>query len=163
MEENVYFECREEELAWLKRRDKRLGAVIEQVGQVKREVIPDFFMAVVHSIVGQQIYSKAHATVWRRICEAVSPLTPQRVADMQSGSRRIGKHIQYIEFRAFRIDVHPVGFPFDPAFPPFLFDFSEIILHNRTLFILCFSLSSDIFPRSRIRRSVSTGLAFPDR
>lgn len=107
MEENVYFECREAELAWLKRRDKRLGAVIDQVGQVRREVIPDFFMAVVHSIVGQQISSKAHATVWRRICEAVNPLTPQRVAGMPDEAlRRCGisyRKAAYIKSAAQRI------------------------------------------------------------
>ncbi len=74
----VYFQYGEKEIEYLKRVDKRLATVIEKVGMVKRTVIPDLFTALVHSIVGQQISTKAHQTVWNRIqkeLETISPVT----------------------------------------------------------------------------------------
>ena len=56
----------ERELDHLRKRDKRLARVIDRVGPVRREVDPDLFSAVVHHIVGQQISTKALATVWTR-------------------------------------------------------------------------------------------------
>ena len=41
------------------------------MGMIRREVDPDLFAAVVHHIVGQQISTKAQATVWRRMQEAL--------------------------------------------------------------------------------------------
>ena len=38
-----------------------------QVGRVNREVDTDLFSAVVHHIVGQQISTKAQATIWQRM------------------------------------------------------------------------------------------------
>ena len=58
-----YFQYGEKELSYLKSKDKRLAEVIDKVGMVKRRVIPDLFAALVHSIVGQQISTRAHETV----------------------------------------------------------------------------------------------------
>lgn len=44
-----------------------MAELIERVGMVRRPVIPDLFEALVHSIVGQQISTKAHTTVWARL------------------------------------------------------------------------------------------------
>ena len=54
-----YFQYGEKELSYLKSKDKRLAEVIDKVGMVKRRVIPDLFAALVHSIVGQQISTRA--------------------------------------------------------------------------------------------------------
>lgn len=62
----LYFEYGDTELNYLKKKDKILGAVIDQVGYVYREVDADLFSSVVHHIVGQQISTKAQATIWRR-------------------------------------------------------------------------------------------------
>lgn len=67
----MYFEYGETELQYLRSRDKRIGEVIDRVGMIRREVDPDLFAAVVHHIVGQQISTKAQATVWRRMQEAL--------------------------------------------------------------------------------------------
>ena len=67
----MYFGYGETELQYLRSRDKRLGEVIDRVGMIRREVDPDLFAAVVHHIVGQQISTKAQATVWRRMQEAL--------------------------------------------------------------------------------------------
>ncbi len=48
-------------------RDKRLGAFIEKTGVLGHEVSGDAFTALLRSIVGQQISSKAAQTVWERL------------------------------------------------------------------------------------------------
>lgn len=64
---SVYFEYGEKELTYLRQRDKRLGDVIDRVGPVRRAIDPDLFASVVHHIIGQQISTKAQATVWQRM------------------------------------------------------------------------------------------------
>ncbi len=72
----------EQEIAHLKAKDSALAEVIDKVGPVRREVIPDMFMALVNSIIGQQISTKAHRTVWERAQRMFSPLTPENIASM---------------------------------------------------------------------------------
>lgn len=62
-----YFPYGEEEVAYLRARDARLAAVIDAVGHVRRAMDADLFSSVVHHIVGQQISTKAQATVWARM------------------------------------------------------------------------------------------------
>ena len=47
-----YFEYSDIEIEYLKSRDPVLKQVIEQIGIIKRAVIPDLFAALVNSIVG---------------------------------------------------------------------------------------------------------------
>ena len=61
----MYFEYGEKELIYLKQKDKRLAEVIDQVGMIERTVDDDLFSSVVHHIVGQQISTKAQATIWQ--------------------------------------------------------------------------------------------------
>lgn len=63
----MYFEYGETEISYLRQKDERLRAVIDSVGHVERPVDPDLFSSVVHHIVGQQISTKAQATIWRRM------------------------------------------------------------------------------------------------
>ncbi len=72
----VYFKYGEKEIGHLKKVDKRLAAVIDRVGVVERAVIPDLFVALVHSIIGQQISTKAHRTIWERIETELGEITP---------------------------------------------------------------------------------------
>ena len=58
-----WFEYGETEIAYLCGRDKKLCAAIERIGMIKREVNPDLFSALIESVIGQQISSKAAATV----------------------------------------------------------------------------------------------------
>jgi len=64
---DIYFEYGEIELAHLRKKDKRLGAAIDQIGIIKRKVNPSLFPALIESVVGQQISSKAAVTVCRRL------------------------------------------------------------------------------------------------
>lgn len=52
---------------YLKQKDKKLGEVIEKIGIIERAADTDLFASVVHHIVGQQISTKAQATIWQRI------------------------------------------------------------------------------------------------
>lgn len=63
----THFQYGEKEIEHLRKVDKRFTAVIDQVGMIERAVNPDLFSALVHSIIGQQISSKAHQTVWERM------------------------------------------------------------------------------------------------
>ena len=47
---------------------------------IEREVIPDPFTALVSSIVGQQISSKAADTVWNRLEALLETITPESIA-----------------------------------------------------------------------------------
>jgi DNA-3-methyladenine glycosylase II len=84
MGETQYFRYGEKEIDWLKMRDKVLGAAMDEIGQIHRMVIPDLFMALVHAIIGQQISTKAHTTVWERLLVLASPLTPVMIASMSA-------------------------------------------------------------------------------
>ena len=74
-----YFEYGDEEIEYLKSRDKKLGAVIDKLGHPNRPVNPDLFFSVVDSIVGQQISTKAHATVRARMLEGLGVITPATI------------------------------------------------------------------------------------
>ncbi|MDR1241263.1 MAG: DNA-3-methyladenine glycosylase 2 family protein, partial [Deltaproteobacteria bacterium] len=82
MQGKQYFEYGEAEIAHLTAKDKALAKVIAEVGHVRRAVIPDIFTALIHSVTGQQISSKAHATVWERVQTMFAPLTPEHIASI---------------------------------------------------------------------------------
>ena len=63
MVDKTYFQYGETEIAYLKKCDPILGAVMDEIGHIQREVNPDMFTALINAIVGQQISTKAQATV----------------------------------------------------------------------------------------------------
>ena len=63
----MYFQYDESAIEYLKQKDKRLAKVINKVGKIEREVDSDLFSSVVHHIIGQQISTKAQATIWQRM------------------------------------------------------------------------------------------------
>ena len=77
-----YFQYGEKELSYLKSKDKRLAEVIDKVGMVKRRVIPDLFAALIHSIVGQQISTRAHETIWQKLLTHFGTITPAAIASI---------------------------------------------------------------------------------
>lgn len=66
----------EKEILYLKSRDKRLGAAIDRIGPVRREVTPDVFDALVSSILSQQISGRAAETVYARLTALAGGITP---------------------------------------------------------------------------------------
>lgn len=75
-----HFQYGAKEIEHLRSVDSKLGAAIEQIGIIKRVVTPDLFATLARSIVGQQISSKAQATIWERIVRRVGGLEPDRSA-----------------------------------------------------------------------------------
>lgn len=71
----------ETELAYLRSRDARLAEAIDAIGPVEREVDDDLFSSVVHHIVGQQISTKAQATIWARMRERLGIVDASHVLD----------------------------------------------------------------------------------
>ena len=69
----------EKEIDYLKKVDSTLGAFIDEIGPIERPVISDLFTALIRSIVGQQISSKAMVTVWGRFKDRFPQTTPQAV------------------------------------------------------------------------------------
>ena len=75
-----YFVCSEDAIECLKKKDRKLGAVIERIGPLYRPVDADLFESVVHQIIGQQISTKAQKTIWARMQAALGAVTPQTIA-----------------------------------------------------------------------------------
>ena len=76
----MYFPYGEKEIRHLQAQDPRLGHVIRQIGHIDREVDSDLFASVVHQIIGQQISSKAQATIWQRLLKAFGAVSPSKLA-----------------------------------------------------------------------------------
>ena len=73
------FQYGQKETDYLKKKDKKLGEVIDRIGMIQREVRPDPFEALISSIVGQQISNKAAKTVWERFCSLIGPVNPVNI------------------------------------------------------------------------------------
>ena len=58
----------------------------------------------------------------------------QRVSDVQTRTRRVGEHVQHVEFGPRRVGLDLVGFIFLPAALPLGLDLLEIVLHRFELF-----------------------------
>lgn len=75
----MYFAYGERELSYLRQKDKRLGAVIDRIGQIDRAVDSNLFSSVVHHIIGQQISTKAQATIWQRIHDTLGSINAETI------------------------------------------------------------------------------------
>ena len=75
----MYFAYGERELSYLRQKDKRLGSVIDRIGQIDRAVDPNLFSSVVHHIIGQQISTKAQATIWQRIQDTLGSINAETI------------------------------------------------------------------------------------
>ena len=88
----MYFSYGETEVSYLRRKDKRLCAVIDQIGHIDRAVDTDLFSSVIHHIIGQQISTKAQATIWQRMQDAPLPLYLWSLAKTRTGEGAL-KHL----------------------------------------------------------------------
>lgn len=86
MEKIRYFEYGDEELAYLKAKDPILGKAIDQIGHIDRAITPDLFMALIKSMIGQQISTKAQEAIWRRFGEMFAPVTPENIASLPAAT-----------------------------------------------------------------------------
>ena len=83
----MFFQYDETATDYLKRKDKRLGAVIDALGHIDRTVDTDLFATVVHHIIGQQISTKAQETLWRRMQDGLGEVTAETL--LAAGRDRI--------------------------------------------------------------------------
>lgn len=74
------FEYGSEAIDLLKSRDAALGAVINRIGLIRRQVWPDLFTGFMRTISGQQISSKAHVSVWQKFTSAYGEPDPGKIA-----------------------------------------------------------------------------------
>lgn len=79
----MYFEYGNEEIEYLKSRDKLLGAAIDRVGHIHRAVDSDLFSSVVHHIIGQQISTSAQETIWRRLKERLGSVNAGTICSLE--------------------------------------------------------------------------------
>jgi len=78
-----YFKYGEKEINYLKEKDKQLGKEIDRIGMIERKVNPDVFSALITSVIGQQISTKAAATVASRLMELVGSFTPEKIENVE--------------------------------------------------------------------------------
>ena len=77
--DNEYFLYGRKELDYLRSKDKKLAAVIDEIGMIERVIIPDVFCALINSVIGQQISTKAHQTIWKRLQEKLETINPTTI------------------------------------------------------------------------------------
>jgi len=76
----TFFEYGQVEIEHLKGRDTKLGAAIDKIGLIQREVTPNVFSALIQSVLSQQISTKAAQTVYNRMAVLLHhDITPQSI------------------------------------------------------------------------------------
>lgn len=75
----MYFIYGDEEIEYLKSKDKILGEVIEKIGHIERVTDTDLFSSVVHHIIGQQISTKAQETIWQRLKDELGEVNAENI------------------------------------------------------------------------------------
>lgn len=113
----MYFKYGEKEISYLKNKDKKLAEVIEKVGLIERETDPELFSALVHHIVGQQISTKAQATIWERIKKSLGAVTPETILNASVDEiRSFGISLRKVEYiKDFAEKVHTGEFDIEAA------------------------------------------------
>ena len=83
----MYFAYGEAEASYLRQKDKRLCQVIDRIGHIDRPVDTDLFSSVVHHIIGQQISTKAQATIWQRMRGALGTVDAEHI--LKAGNEQL--------------------------------------------------------------------------
>lgn len=74
-----YFKYGKKEMDYLKEKDPILGAAIEKIGMVKREMDSDIFSSLISSIISQQISTKSAITVTNRLIDLIGQITAENI------------------------------------------------------------------------------------
>ena len=94
-----YFKYGTREIEHLRSKDKKLAEVIDKIGMIKRPVIPDLFQALMHAIIGQQISTRAHTTIWNRMKTTFPVITPEAVSNAAAKElQQIGLSFRKVEY-----------------------------------------------------------------
>ena len=113
----MYFKYGEKEISYLKNKDKKLAEVIEKVGLIERKTDSELFSALVHHIVGQQISTKAQATIWERMKKSLGAVTPETILNASVDEiRSFGISLRKVEYiKDFAEKVHTGEFDIEAA------------------------------------------------
>ena len=76
----LYFRYSSIETDYLKSKDKTLAEVIDKIGHIERETDIDLFSSVIHHIIGQQISTKAQATIWQRMSDCFGEVNADNIS-----------------------------------------------------------------------------------
>jgi len=63
----------------LRKRDKKLGQAIDEIGMIGRPATPDLFIALIASVASQQVSAKAAETVRKRMEQRFVTITPETI------------------------------------------------------------------------------------
>jgi len=74
------FDYGQTEIDHLKQNDEELGALIDRIGMIEREITPDPFALLIMTIVSQLIANRIAQVIRRRLTEMLVDVTPERVA-----------------------------------------------------------------------------------
>lgn len=104
----MYITCSSEAMAYLKKKDKRLGEAIDLIGPLRREADPDLFSSVVHHIIGQQISTAAQRTIWGRMQELLTEVNAAAICESSTERlQSVGitfKKAEYIKDFAMKVE-----------------------------------------------------------
>lgn len=104
----MYFVYGNTEIFYLRQKDKRLCEVIDRIGHIDRAVDTDLFSSVIHHIIGQQISTKAQATIWQRMQEMLGEVNAETILSAEvSELQFLGMTFRKVEYiRDFAEKVH---------------------------------------------------------
>lgn len=95
----MHFKYSTAETAFLKKKDKMLGAAIDRIGPIRRAAESDLFCSVVRHIIGQQISTPAQETVWQRLCARIEPVNAETICSLDLNTlQKIGTTFRKAEY-----------------------------------------------------------------
>ena len=113
----MYFEIKKEAITHLKNVDPQLKAAITRIGKIERLVNSDLYLSLLFNIIGQQISTSAHQTIWQRLTTIVKDVNPQTILQLNDEQlQKIGisfRKVNYIK----NITQHVIANPSFCALP----------------------------------------------
>jgi len=67
------------EIDYLRNKDEKLGLLIDSISEINRDYIPNPFIALLNSIIFQQLAYKAAISIWNRFEEFIVEITPENI------------------------------------------------------------------------------------
>ena len=75
----MFFKYGESEINYLKNACPKLGEIINRMGFLERNIVPDLFISLISSVVSQQISGKAAETIWRKFITLIGEVLPENI------------------------------------------------------------------------------------
>lgn len=108
----IHYGTNDKRVQYLMKSDKRLGELIQFIGDSELVVEENGYKCLVKYIVGQQISDKARETIWQRLCLFAGEVCPEIINSISDiDLRRLGlsgKKVNYIKILSNRIANHAI-------------------------------------------------------